>query len=263
MARILHNGEWYEEISSQGHYERDFENILKREAVNLFSDYHLVPFKKIVYSEEESRRPDFALIHKSYISWWVVEVELAHHSFESHVLPQVRTLALARYGVSEADYLCDQDSNLNKSSVIEMLKGKQPRVLVIVNAPVEGWIDQLQSFGAILAICQVFRSRFDKYILRINGDSPSVDETVLTTCKCVPMLPRMLEIDSPASLPKKGEILLYHNEEATSWERTETMGQVYLFSLGEHNLKSGQTYRIVEYGNRKLVIETEEELHTL
>ena len=258
MARILHNDEWYEEISSQGLYERDFENILKREAANLFSDYHLVPFKKIVYSEEEGRKPDFALIHKSYVTWWVIEVELAHHSFESHVLPQVRTLAWARYGVSEAEYLCDQDPNLDKTSVIEMLKGKQPRVLVIVNAPVKGWADQLRLFEAILAICQVFRSRLDRYALRINGDYPSVDETVLTTCKCVPMLPRMLEIDSPASLPKRGEILLYHNEEATSWERTETLGQVYLFSLGDHNLRSGQTYRILQYGSRKLVIEMEE-----
>ena len=257
MARILHNDEWYEEISSQGHYESEFENILIREAANLFSDYHLVPFKKIVYSEEEARKPDFALIHKKYITWWVVEVELAHHSFESHVLPQVRTLALARYGVSEAEYLCGKDSELNKTSVVEMLKGKQPRVLVIVNAPVEGWADQLRPFEALLAICQVFRSRFNRYVLRVNGDYPSVDEAVLTTCKCVPMLPRMLEIDSPASLPKHSEILLYHNDEVTSWVRTETMEQVYLYSLGDHNLRSGQTYKILQHGNGKLVIETE------
>ena len=239
MARILHNDEWYEEISSQGHYESEFENILIREAANLFSDYHLVPFKKIVYSEEEGRKPDFALIHKTYMSWWVVEVELAHHSFESHVLPQVRTLALARYGASEADYLCDQDSNLDKTSVSEMLKGKQPRVLVIVNAPVEGWADRLRSFEAILAICQVFKSRLERYALCINGDYPSDDQTVLTTCKCVPMISRMLEIDSPARLPKRTKILLYHNEEATLWERIETMGQVYLLSSGDPSLKYG------------------------
>ena len=261
MARILHNGEWYEEISSQGMYERDFENILEQEAPRLFRDYHMVPFKTTVYSEEDAdaRKPDFALIHNKYFSWWVVEVELAHHSFKSHVLPQVRTLARAKYGQSEADYLCNQDSALRTSSVNDMFKGKQPRVLVIVNAPVEEWVDELRSFEAIVAICQVFRSKLNKYVLRVNGEYPSEDETVLTTCECVPMIHRMLEIHAPASLPvgEDGRILLNHNGKSSEWKRTDVGGKVYLFSVGDHILSLGQPYSIVQHGSDMLVIEAQ------
>ena len=36
----------------------------------------------------------------------------------------------------EADYLCRQEPSLRKDKMQEMLKGDQPRVLVIVNYPV-------------------------------------------------------------------------------------------------------------------------------
>ena len=155
MARILHNDEWFEEIASRGHYEIEYEKVLQQEAERLFTNYHLVPFKATVYSEEDAdaREADFGLFHKSYRSWWVVEVELGHHSFSGHVLPQVRTLARARYGQAEADHLCSRNPVLDKNKVIEMFKGGTPRVLVIVNAPVDGWAEQLRAYGAKVLIC--------------------------------------------------------------------------------------------------------------
>src|SRR5688572_1513008 len=108
MARILYNDEWFDEIASHGHYEAEFEVVLLQEAQRLFPNYFLVDFKTPVVSESDadSRAADFALIHKTYRGWWVVEVELGHHSFEGHVLPQVRTLARAKYGAPEVEHLC-------------------------------------------------------------------------------------------------------------------------------------------------------------
>ena len=125
MARILYNDEWFEEIASHGYYEAEFEAILQNEAGRLFGSYHLVPFKTPVTSDvdADTRKPDFALVHKTYRSWWVVEVELGHHSLVGHVLPQVRTLAHAKYGAMEADYLCRQEPSLRKDKILEMLKG--------------------------------------------------------------------------------------------------------------------------------------------
>ncbi len=256
MARILHNDEWYEEIASWGHYESEFEKILEQKATQLFANYHLVPFKTIVVSEDDAKKPDFALIHKSYSGWWVVEVELGHHSLESHVLPQVRTFARAKYGPPEAEYLCQQDTALARSRLIDMFKGSQPRVLVIVNAPVDGWADRLRPFGANVVICQVFRSRLNRYVLRLNGEYPSEDDEVVTTCECAPMLHRMLVIHAPASLPVgKGErVLLYYEGRASEWQRTDTARQVFLVALRNHNLKLGQQYEIVRQGDDTLVI---------
>ena len=258
MARILHNDEWFEEIASHGHYEVEFEKVLQQEAERLFTSYHLVPFKATVYSEEDAdaREADFALIHKTYRSWWVVEVELGHHSFNGHVLPQVRTLARAAYGPSEADYLCARNATLDKAKVLEMFKGGAPRVLVVVNSPVEGWAEQLRAYGAKVVICQIFRSRLNRYVLRLNGEYPTENEEIITSCECSQLLHRLLEIHAPTQLqiPNGGRLMLYYEGRASEWERLDTAGQVFLHALRDHNLQPGKHYEIIRHGDGTLVI---------
>ena len=258
MARILYNDEWFEEIASHGYYETEFEAILRNEAGRLFGSYHLVPFKTPVTSDVDAdvRKPDFALVHKTYRSWWVVEVELGHHSLIGHVLPQVRTLAHAKYGTMEADYLCRKEPSLRKDKLLEMLKGDQPHVLVIVNFPVHGWADALRPLGARVVICQLFRSRLNKHLLRLNGEYPSECEEVITSCKCQALLHRMIVIHSPANLPvlHNETVLLYHEGTASAWERVDTAGAVFLHALRDHDLVPGQLYEIVRQGDGPLTI---------
>lgn len=258
MARILHNDEWFEEIASRGHYEIEFEKVLRQEAEHLFASYQLVPFKTTVYSEEDAdgREPDFALIHTSYRSWWVVEVELGHHPLGGHVLPQVRTLARARYGQPEADYLCTRNPGLDRDKIIDMFKGAPPRVLVVVNAPVDGWADELRVFGAKVAICQIFRSRLNRYVLRLNGEYPSENEEIVTTCECNQLLHRLLAVHAPTQLPlqRNERVMLYYQGHASEWERIDTAGEVYLHALRDHNLEPGKQYEIIRQGDGTLVI---------
>lgn len=262
MARILHNDEWFEEIASHGHYESEFEKVLQQEAARLFGSYHFVPFKTTVYSEidADSRQPDFALIHESYRNWWVVEVELGHHSFGGHVLPQVRTLSRANYGLAEAEFLCQRNPSLDRAKVIEMFKGGSPRVLVVVNAPVDGWAEPLRVLGAKIVICQIFRSRLNRYVLRVNGEYPAESDEIVTTCECQQLLHRMMEIDAPAMLPavQNGAILLYHDGKATEWERIETASKVFLHAMRDHGLKPGRRYEIVRQGDGTLAIRPHE-----
>jgi hypothetical protein len=258
MARILHNDEWFEEISSRGHYETEYEKVLAQEAQKLFTHFHLIPFKTAVSSEidADTRIPDFALVHKNYKSWWVVEVELGHHSLEGHVLPQVRTLARAKYGQTEADYLCGRLPALDRAKIMEMFKGSPPRVLVVVNVPVPGWAEQLRAFEAMVVICQIFRSQHNRYVLRLNGEYPSEDETVLTTCECSPMIHRLLALHAPTQLPLQPDerVLLYHEGQASEWERVDTAGEVYLHALRDHNLTPGRRYEIVRQSDETLLI---------
>ena len=258
MARILYNDEWFEEIASHGHYEAEFEKILKDEAPRLFGSYHLVPFKTPVASDVDAdiREPDFALVHKTYRSWWVVEVELGHHSLAGHVLPQVRTLARAKYGTAEADYLCRHEPSLRRDKTLDMFKGEQPRVLVIVNFPVDGWAKSLRPLGARVMICQMFRNRLNKYVLRLNGEYPSECDEVITSCECDRLLHRMLTISSPAHLPlqRNEKVLLYHEGKASEWERVDTAGAVFLHAVRDHNLAPGKLYEIVRQGDETLII---------
>jgi hypothetical protein len=104
MARLLVGSEWYDAVASEDFYEVQFEGLVLQNAASLYPSYFAVPFKTTVTSEHGSKKPDLALIDRDYRAWWVVEVELAHHSLHHHALPQVQVLATAEYGAPEAEY---------------------------------------------------------------------------------------------------------------------------------------------------------------
>ena len=256
--------EYYTEMNgtrkslAEVHYERGFESVLHQEAERLFAGFYFVPFKATVYSYDDldARAPDFALIHKDYRTWWVGEVELGHHSFDAHVLPQVRTLSRAGYGPAEVSYLCRREPMLDRTKVVEMFKGSPPRVLVVVNAPVAHWAERLRTFDAIVLVCQIFRSRLNRYVLRINGEYPALNDDIVTTCECEPGLHRMLNIDAPTRLSfEEGErVMLYYEGQASEWERLETSDHVFLHAVRDHNLQPGRPYEIVRSGDGTLSV---------
>jgi hypothetical protein len=246
MARILLGDQWFDELASTSLYESEFEKILFQEAEHIFPEYYSVPFKTIVLSDEGDAKADFALIHREYRSWWVVEAEMGHHSLEGHVVPQVRRLSRATYRDAEADYLCEQNSALDSDRVREMIKGGPPRVLVIANIPVPGWKEQLRPFNAVVAIFQIFRSKLNRYVYRVNGDFPSENNQIISTCRCWE-IHRFLKIDSPTQLGiRRGEVVtLYHETGAIEWERVDIADTVLLHALRDHPLDKKLVYEIV------------------
>jgi hypothetical protein len=256
MAKILLGDDWYEELASTSLYESEFEHILFQEAARIFPEYHVVPFKTIVLSDDGDAKADFALVHRDYRSWWVVEAEMGHHSLEGHVVPQVRRLARGAYQDEHADYLCAQNVALDRLRVKEMIKGGQPRVVVIVNIPVPGWKEQLRPFNAVVAIFQIFRSKMNRYVYRVNGDFPSENNEIISTCSCWE-IHRFLKIDSPTQLGiKRGEVVTLHHETgAIEWERVDIADTVLLHALRDHPLDKRLMYEIVRQGDGKLGIQ--------
>jgi hypothetical protein len=256
MAKILLGDEWFDELASTAMYESEFEQILFQESSRIFPEYHSVPFKTIVYSDDGDAKADFALVHRNYRSWWVVEAEMGHHPLEGHVVPQVRRLSRAAYREAEADYLCEKCSALDRARVREMIKGGQPRVLVIVNVPVPSWKDQLRPFNAVVAIFQVFRSQMNRYVYRVNGEFPAENNEIVSTCRCWE-IHRFLKIDSPAHLGiKNGErVTLFHESGAIEWERMDIADAALLHAVRDHPLDKKVVYEIVRQGDGKLSIQ--------
>ncbi len=221
--------------------------MVYREAGEIFPGYFAARFRIPVQDEHESRIPDLALIDRSYRRWWVVEVEMAHHSLNSHVLPQIEVFSKARYGEEHARYLVENSTGLDSQSVSDMIKGTQPRVVVVVNQEVPTWVDSIRRVGCLLMIVQVFRSPRNQHILRVNGDTlGGLPAEVVSACRPDRIIPRLIEIDSPASLgiPRGGRLTIHFNEGITDWERIDSADKVWLSPIGNNPLLYRREYQI-------------------
>lgn len=246
MARLLIDGEWYESLASSSYYESDFEAILLEHATTLYPEYWMVPFKTLLQSEHGVSKPDFALIERRYRSWWVVEIELAHHPL-SHVMRQVEVFAAATFGLEEAAYLATRDPSLDRPALEAMLRGAPPEVLVIVNAPSPAWEAPLKQFGASLAVAEVFRSGRNHHVLRVNGAYPSAVPNVISLVRLDPLMPRLVVVDSPANLPPPtdGRFHIDYQGSVTEWEAIQTATRVWLNPVRTNPLPTGVRFALV------------------
>ena len=199
MPRLFIEGQRYEAISSTSLQEREYQALILQHADVLFPGLLAVPFDKTVYHEGIGHGADLAVIDPSYSRWWVVEVELSHHSLERHVLPQVETLAQAPYGDAEAEWLAERNRELDELGLKRMMLGAQPRVLVVVNAFRPEWMIYLRPYAEMMVV-ELFRSERDRYIIRQDGVNLVVPQGEVTRCHVHPAMPRMLVVESPAPL---------------------------------------------------------------
>lgn len=250
MAKLLVGAEWYEGLSTDTFLEGEYERLILSHANLLFPDFFAVKFNKLLQYEDRLKRPDLALIERDYGSWWVVEVEMAHHSLWGHVLPQVAVFAHATYGADDANYLERQSAELDPRLLREMMRGEQPRVLVIVNQPRPGWKDALDAHDALLTIGEVFRSDQQRYVIRLDGDYPrriSTDD-VITVCHFDPQIARFMVVTSPARLevPDSGRLPIEFQGDVTEWVRMSRADRVWLSPVGRNPLPPGREYQLVK-----------------
>ena len=261
--RLLLSEEWFDTVSSEGQYESDFESLILSRANALFPQFHVVPFRIPIESEEGRRIPDLALVDFTYRFWWVVEVELAHHSLYGHVIPQVEVFARGKYGEEHASHLANRRDDLDRSALQDMIMGAQPRVLVVVNRNVPDWIEPIHRLDAMVAIVEIFRSGRNQHILRVNGDYPEGEDAhIASLCRLDGTLPNLLLVDSPASLGvATGEhISIEFNGGLTSWSRLDTSDRVWLVPLGRNPLVAKQEYVIMRDADSRLVLRPRSEL---
>lgn len=246
---ILWNNEWYHPTAPGSMYEPEYQRIVLAHADTLFPNYMAVPFTAIVESTEGVARPDMALIDHSYRHWWVVEVELQVHSLYHHVVPQVRILVHGDYTHVHAQYLLQGKPALDASRLSDMLKGVQPRVLVVADGGQSlSWKDALQYEGSRLQIVEVYRNRLNDSVLCVEGSLPAISEAVVSLCRPDPVLPKLLEVQSPGGLQwRAGEtVRIWYNGGMSDWTRVDSSSKVWLLPLGANPLRANRTYALVQ-----------------
>lgn len=246
MARILVNGEWYNELSVGSLYESEFEKLFLQEAQQIFPDYFAVPFKLTVESQYGNGKPDLAIIERNYRHWFVIEVEKSNHSFESHVLPQVSIFSTAEYTDEAANALASENDKLDICKLKAMVKGKQPKVLIIVDAMKEEWIKSLSRWEARLSVFQVFRSEKNRHVFRLNGFTPKATEGVFSDCYFEKIFKRQLVILSPAIIEESSNetLMINYNDALSRWKRVDMKNQVVLCPTSINPLDISKKYKL-------------------
>jgi hypothetical protein len=200
MARIFFNETWFSSVRSNSWDETDFENLVISNARDLFPGWIPAKFKADVTGYEGvTKRPDLALIDPKYRKWCVVEVELAHHGLESHVLPQIEVFCSGFYNETHAHHLKRQNSSLDLDRTIQMMNGLTPDVMVVVDKPDTNWRKPLRHAGALLGVIEPFRGPNNEVLFRVNGDQPELPGETLSRCSRYSR--RYWKIHSPATLP--------------------------------------------------------------
>ncbi len=232
MPRIVYRGNGYERVPSQSWLERNFEDLVLDRSPQIFPRWRTVRFIADVSSPDgATRRPDLALIDLHYRSWWVVEVELQHHSLNGHVLPQVEVFAQGRYGTQHAEWVAARNPDLDPTRLREMMQGEPPGVLVVVDSPGTGWERDLDDCGARLGIVEPFRDANGDFMLRVNGFQPEPPGEILTRCSRGVGQVRMWSVSSPAALPvpdAEGWLTIEYAGEAARWRRIQLADSVLL-----------------------------------
>jgi hypothetical protein len=245
MAKLLIGGKWYTEVAPTGIYESYYEMMVKTQAKKIWPRFHPVPFKANIYAGlGPGVKADLALVERSYAEWWVVEVEMEHHSLEIHVVPQVRKLVNGQYGDDEATKLCEGCAELDPAKTKKMVKDCQPKVVVVVNAPKPDWAERLAEFDAKVVVFEMFTAGDDDFVYRVNGDHPVGKSEILSTCRASPLMNRWLVVESPIVLAaiREKTFSIEFDGKTTTWKRFEQDNALYLFTEGPYPLPDNKDF---------------------
>ena len=246
MTKLLCNGDLYEKVF----YDREahFESLVRQQLCLLLPDFHILPFKAFVQGEEGLRRkPDLAIVHKEYGSWVVVEVELAHHSLERHVYPQLKCFSTGYYDDAHAEYLRKQNPELSFHSLSRMIKYVAPSVMVLVNSKdviERGWESLSHELGVRLSFLESYRSPKDRVIFRFDGYLPKVKSARLAGARKHEMINALQcrPVDYFERLG--GDLVIYYNSRPIKWRMFTTADAALLTPCAPFEIDRNRNYDI-------------------
>ena len=163
--------------------ETDFEKIILQS--NLFKNFDIYD-AKITLNKTFNRYPDIVLFQKQRKYWCIGEVEIAEHSFESHVFPQVieiYTLIERNLDFIQRQFLNHPAIN-NDKALIELVSYNKPFVSLISDRFPPKHINSLSILKNICNVSVVsrFKDSNENYIYNINEYPMNEVKKLCTSC---------------------------------------------------------------------------------
>ena len=149
--------------------EIDFEAEVVKALTCLLPDYFCGVFAGTFLLDGDRRSADLALIHKTFSHWFVVEVELASHSFEGHVLPQLRCFRYGEPDDSCITSLCRGFPGIERAQAQSIIRYVPRGVAVVVNSRSARWETALRVIDVQQLAVSVFKNNQGSTAHEIEG----------------------------------------------------------------------------------------------
>lgn len=235
MSRLFLQTHRFQQILPSSFHEGEFERIITLQAPHLYPDYDVIPFKKTVISPYGNSKPDLIFIAKDYKDWYVVEVEMAYHSYSTHVEPQLLNLATANYDdPSVVGYICQQCHSLDSVKTAKLIRDEPAKILLILNEFNTDWARDLKNkLGVITSVFNVFLGKSPGIQIQqpyqafgISQNYPIYSMSVATSCTVHPYF-AYLGVDDNSSLQLKpgDEVTLEFENCITVWKALQGPGK--------------------------------------
>lgn len=181
MKRLLVGDEGSDRVfqlsDPDGPSEGEFEHKVARVLTQLYPHYRCILFSGSFLHDAEIFRPDMALVARDFSNWFVIEVELTSHSFERHVLPQVKAF---RYGTPLPDCVTQLAAGLSVTQAqAQTLIEHVPRaVAVIVNRRETSWEIALRAHTIQLLAVSAYASLAGLEAFELDGEIDVIRESL-------------------------------------------------------------------------------------
>jgi hypothetical protein len=170
-------GQVFEMSDPDAPSESEFEYSVARALTCVYRGYRCIVFGGTFQLDDRCYRPDLALIASDNSHWFVIEVELVTHSFNQHVLPQVRAL---RYGEPQEDCvnILSRELNIDVGEARTLVRLVPRQVAVVANKYNPEWEQKLSVLDVQLLSVSAFNSRSGMAALEVEGVLEVFEESV-------------------------------------------------------------------------------------
>lgn len=235
--------------------ETEFEHEVVGALARTYSRYVCFLFGgTFVHPECGAKRPDLVLVAKDLSHWFVVEVEIASHSLEHHVLPQVRAFV---YGEPQSDCASSLASKLQISyQRAETLVRLVPKsVAVITNRRDEQWLAAIRALNAQMLVMSRYSSASGVRAVGIEGELRVVQESLgFGTFSAVD---RSVRFPPTTRLPEGVIEIVDQRGTATEWKVSIGVGALWVMKvLGTPSIADGLLLQLVRTRDGRLLMRT-------
>ena len=160
----------YNLCDPSGVKECEFEEVVMRILGRLYPDYIIFPFRPDVRYDDTVWNPDLAVVDRNHGFWFVLEVEIASHHLEKHVLPQVNAFSYGKYG-NDAIAQLSKGLSISKASAQTLLSIIPRDVVVVSNRHDVRWDEKLAAMGCKHMVISSYKNKISaQQIHKVYGE---------------------------------------------------------------------------------------------